>query len=142
VNQQYTQSENQIGRGCGMSGKKPPAWFVAVEILILFLVFLLGDAVVRLMKWPIPPGLLGMGILFILLATDKGRVHLFEVSSRFFVRHIVLLLLPAIVGVIRFWPVLKKEGWKLGLILVVSTIAVLVATAGIARITKANGDEK
>ncbi|BCU82934.1 hypothetical protein JIR001_27170 [Polycladomyces abyssicola] len=124
-----------------MNGKKPPVWFVTVEILILFLVFLLGDAVVRLMKWPIPLGLLGMGILFILLATDKVRVHLFEVSSRFFVRHIVLLLLPAIVGVIRFWPVLKKEGWKLGLILVVSTIAVLVAMAGIARITKAKGEE-
>ncbi|MDN4595048.1 CidA/LrgA family protein [Polycladomyces subterraneus] len=125
-----------------MNGKKLPVWFVAVEILILFLVFLLGNAVVRLMKWPVPPGLLGMGILFILLATGKVRVHLFEVSSQFFVRHIVLLLLPAIVGVFRFWPVLKKEGWKLGLILVVSTITVLVATAGIARMTKAKGEEK
>jgi hypothetical protein len=55
-------------------------------------------------------GLLGMGILFILLATGKVRVHLFEVSSQFFVRHIVRLLLLAIVGVVRFWPVLKKEG--------------------------------
>jgi holin-like protein len=124
-----------------MNGKKLPGWFVAVEILILFLVYLLGDGLVRLMKWPVPPGLLGMGILFILLATGKVRVHLFEVSSRFFVRHLVLLLLPAIVGVVRFWPVLMKDGWKLGLILVVSTIAVLVSTAGIARMTKAKGEE-
>lgn len=118
-----------------------PIWFVAVEILILFLVFLLGDAVVRLMKWPVPPGLLGMGILFILMATGKVRAHLFEVSSRFFVRHLVLLLLPVIVGVVQFGPVLEKEGWKLGLILVVSTITVLVSTAGIARLIRVKGEK-
>jgi len=124
-----------------MSGKKISVWFVAVEILVLFLLFLMGGAVVRLLNLPVPPGLLGMGILFILLATGIVQAHLFEVSSRFFSRHLVLLLLPAIVGVVRLGPVLKKEGWKLGLILVISTLAVLVSTAGIARLTKQKGDE-
>jgi putative effector of murein hydrolase LrgA (UPF0299 family) len=36
---------------------------------------------------------------------------------------------------------LEKEGWKLGLILVISTLAVLVSTAGIARLIKQKGDE-
>ncbi|GGE04649.1 CidA/LrgA family protein [Marinithermofilum abyssi] len=124
-----------------VNGKKLPGWFVAVEILILFLLFLMGDAIVRLLHLPVPPALLGMGILFFLLATGIVQPHRLEVSSRFFVRHLVLLLLPAIVGVVRLGSVLEKEGWKLGFILVISTLAVLLSTAGIARLTKKEGDE-
>ncbi|PTM59334.1 CidA/LrgA family protein [Desmospora activa] len=124
-----------------MSGKKLPIWFIAVEILILFLVFQFANAAVRWLHLPIPPALLGMGILFALLASGKVQVQLFEVSSRLLIRHLVLLLLPVIAGIIHFGPVLEKEGWKVGTILVITTIAVLTSTAVFAHLTNKKGDK-
>jgi holin-like protein len=125
----------------GLGGRKPPCWFVIVEIFFLFLLYQLGDALVRFLRMPVPPALIGMALLLVLLATGKVQVQWLERSSRLFTRHLILLLLPVIVGVIRFVPALEKEGWKLAFILVVSTATVLVSTVGMARLMKKGRDE-
>jgi holin-like protein len=110
------------------------------EVFFLYLLFQAGSLLANAFSLPVPPALIGMGLLFFILVTGRFKPTYLERSSSFFIRHLILLLLPAIVGVVQYKSVLEQEGWKLVLIIVCSTVVVLVSTAWMTRLFKKKED--
>lgn len=109
---------------------------LAVEILILCLLYGLGLWITQLLSLPVPPVLTGMALLLGLLVTGVIKPERLEKASRFFYRHMMLFLVPSIVGVMKYWGILKQEGWELFFIIVAGTTFVIMATAWGAMLVK------
>lgn len=106
------------------------------EILFLCILYLLAVGFSRLIPFSIPPALIGMGLLFLLLATGVIRTRQLEKSSQFLSRHMVLFFIPIMAGVLQYWGILKQGGWYLLLTIVLSTAFVIIFTAFITTICK------
>ena len=98
---------------------------------------LVGEVVVRTAGWPVPGPVLGMLLLVgALFWSNRSREEESEAFERMAVTRVSdgllanlsLLFVPAGVGVIEQFGVLKAQGWALGTALVVSTPLTLIAT--------------
>jgi len=98
---------------------------------ILFLSLLYGAVVLlhQLVALPFPPVLSGMLLMLLLLRTGILQPQRWELASRFFSRHMMLFLIPLLVGIMNYWRELSAGGWRLLVIIVASTASVLIGTA-------------
>jgi holin-like protein len=78
-------------------------------------------------------------MLLLLLITGVIKQEHLETAARFFYRHMMLFLVPSVVGILKYWGILWQEGWELFFIIVVSTTFVLVTTAWGAMMFKRGG---
>ncbi|MBO8162559.1 MAG: CidA/LrgA family protein [Brevibacillus sp.] len=108
---------------------------------ILLLCTLYGVAVLfhQVVPLPFPPVLTGMALMLLLLLTGVVKPENWEQSTRFFSRHLVLFLVPVVVGLMNYWREIAQGGWKLLVIIVSSTAVVLIGTAWSAMIFKQRG---
>jgi holin-like protein len=109
------------------------------EVLVLCFLYGVAEIVTRLFSLSVPAVLVGMVMLFLFLVTGVIKAEYFDTSTRFFYRHMMLFLVPSIVGILKYWGILWQEGWTLLLIIIASTTFVLVTTAWGAMIFKGGG---
>lgn len=112
-----------------------------LEVLVLCMLYGIAVLVTDFFALPVPPVLTGMVLFFLLLVTGVLKPAYFEHSSGLFYRHMALFLVPSIVGVMKYWGILRQQGWALFLIIVVSTIFVLITTAWVAMLCKQGGKQ-
>jgi putative effector of murein hydrolase LrgA (UPF0299 family) len=106
----------------------------------IFLCQLLGELFARAFNLPLPGPVLGMGLLFLLLlvrggrTTHKGsRAHTVPVSlaaaADGLLGNLSLLFVPAAVGVMRYFDLLRANAVAIGVAVALSTILAMAATA-------------
>jgi holin-like protein len=78
---------------------------------------------------PIPPGAIGLGVLFALLSTGLVRLAWIERGAGFLVRHLGLFLIPYAVSLMAFGDLIADSGIVL-LIAIVASTAVGIAVTG------------
>jgi putative effector of murein hydrolase LrgA (UPF0299 family) len=104
----------------------------------LLLCQLAGEAVVRALELPVPGPVIGMVILFALMAAKAPLPAMMQDTADGILRHLSLLFVPAGVGLVNNLDRLGADGLKLGLVVIVSTVIALTVTAlvfaGIARL--------
>jgi putative effector of murein hydrolase LrgA (UPF0299 family) len=104
----------------------------------LLLCQLAGEAVVRAFELPVPGPVIGMVILFALMAAKAPLPAMMQDTADGILRHLSLLFVPAGVGLVNNLDRLGADGLKLGLVVIVSTVIALTVTAlvfaGIARL--------
>ena len=101
--------------------------------IILGIAFL-GEVLNEVVPLPVPASIYGIVILFLCLATGFIKLESISEVSTFLLDIMPILFVPAAVGLIGLWDVLKPNLWQYILIMVVSTVVVMV-TAG--RVTQA-----
>lgn len=101
------------------------------SITILLVCQLLGEILARLAKLPVPGPVLGMVLLFLVLAVRGGVPDKLEVLTAGLLRHLSLLFVPAGVGVTVHLGLIAEEWLPIGASLVAST-AITVAVTGLA----------
>jgi holin-like protein len=123
-------------------------------IFALFACQLIGEALAKGLRLPVPGPVLGMLLLFILLqfwtwrnpsnlaGADEKSPKLYETSldksATFLLSHLSLLFVPAGVGIISHLKIISQHGVGLVVALIVSTALSLAATAIVfARLSKA-----
>jgi holin-like protein len=110
-----------------------------VSLALILLAQLAGEALARGAGVPVPGPVIGMGLMFaFLLARDAGPLPrllpkpltdgTLEGTARVLLANLSLLFVPAGVGVVGRLDLLRAQGFKLGLVLFVSTAASLLAT--------------
>lgn len=108
------------------------------SLAVLLLAQLAGEAIARGFALPVPGPVVGMALMLVFLALRDRRPGLLpaplvdgtlEATGRGLLANLSLLFVPAGVGVFGRLDVLEAHGVALALILVVSTLAALVATA-------------
>jgi holin-like protein len=89
-----------------------------------------GEALVRLAGWAIPGPVVGMGLLFAVLAWRGAIPDALAAAADGLARHLSLLFVPAGVGVMLYARQLADEWVPIAVALVVST-ALAIATAAL-----------
>lgn len=100
--------------------------------LLLIGFFLMGEGTHRLGS-PIPGGVAGLLLLFFALQLRILRLEWVEKAADFFLRHMVLLFVPATVALMDAAGILRQSGTALAITLIVSFLVTLGATGLLAR---------
>jgi holin-like protein len=116
-----------------------------LHALATFLVCqLAGEALVRLVEIPVPGPVVGMVFLFVLLVWNIDLPYSLDETADGILKHLSLLFVPAGVGVVQHLDRFGAEGWRIALVVVVSTAITLAVTAltfaGVSRMLGDDGE--
>lgn len=90
---------------------------------------LTGEVTARGLGLPVPGPVIGFVLLALLLAAWPALRREIEPVADGLLRHLSLLFVPAAVGVIQQWSLVRTQALPIGVALVVSTWAALAVTA-------------
>ncbi|EKF43286.1 CidA/LrgA family protein [Nitratireductor indicus] len=100
-----------------------------VQIALLILFWLLGEAVVRLTGLPLPGGIVGMILVLLLLASHRLSLFSLKRGAEWFLAEMLLFFVPAVLAVVDHEELLGLLGLKILLVILGGTIAVMGVTA-------------
>ncbi|MGB0163364.1 MAG: CidA/LrgA family protein [Candidatus Puniceispirillaceae bacterium] len=90
---------------------------------------LAGTAFAGLLGLPVPGPVIGLLVLLVWLLAGGRRPAGLEAAAEGFIRYLPLLFVPAAVGLVQYLDLLSKQGLVLIVVIVLSTLAGLLATA-------------
>lgn len=99
------------------------------QIVLLAAIWLLADIAVRTLHLPLPANLTGMLLLLACILLGVVKAQWFEAGARWLLAEMLLFFVPAVVAVVNYQELLLQEGWRIMVVLLVSTTLVLGATA-------------
>lgn len=113
--------------------------------LILFVTFL-GEVVKAILPFPIPASIYGLVIMLVALKTGVISIDSVRDVGGFLIEIMPLMFIPAAVGLLESWGVLKPIFLPVSIITVVSTVLVMVVsgwvTQWIIRLEKRKKNER
>ncbi|KOF57435.1 MULTISPECIES: CidA/LrgA family protein [Clostridium] len=98
------------------------------QLCIILGICFIGEALNKLLNLPIPGNVLGMIILLILLNTGIIKLEKIEEISNFLLEHLAFFFVPAGVGLISCFGLLKKNLISITFIILISTIIIMAVT--------------
>ena len=101
-------------------------WFR--EAIIIFGIYLLGVLITDITGVPIPGNVIGMVILFLLLYLKVIKVEQISTISNFFLEHLAFFFIPAGVGLISSFSVIKNIWLQLLIVCFVTTAITMICT--------------
>lgn len=108
----------------------PLQWLrIPFQIGLLAAIWFLADCAVRYFHLPLPANVTGMLALLALILLGWVRVEWFRAGAGWLLAEMLLFFVPAVVAVVNYQDLLLQEGWRIGLVLVISTTLVLGVTA-------------
>lgn len=103
------------------------------QFLLILAISFLGELVHRLIPLPIPASVYGMAILFFALLTRLVKLSQVKEAGDFLLAIMPVLFIPAGVGLLSSWGVLKPVWGPVALITLVSLATVFGATGLVAQ---------
>ena len=98
------------------------------EAIIIFGIYLLGVLITDITGVPIPGNVIGMVILFLLLYLKVIKVEQISTISNFFLEHMAFFFIPAGVGLISSFSVIKNIWLQLLIVCFVTTAITMICT--------------
>ena len=98
------------------------------EAIIIFGIYLLGVLIADVTRLPIPGNVIGMVILFLLLCFKVIKVEQISTISNFFLEHLAFFFIPAGVGLISSFSVIKNIWLQLLIVCFVTTAITMICT--------------
>lgn len=92
----------------------------ALQILGLWILNLAGVWIIKKTALPIPGNLIGMVLLYALLASGVVRLSWFEPAGSFLIRHLAFFFVPITVGLMNTGPLFERNGLGIIVTLVAS----------------------
>jgi len=86
----------------------------------------------RLVSWlhlPLPANIVGMLLLLALIVTRIVPLNWVKAGSRWLLAEMLLFFIPAVVAVVNYGDLLRVDGWRICVVIGVSTLLVLASTA-------------
>ena len=102
---------------------------ISSQIGLLAAIFVLAELAVSRFHLPLPANVTGMLALLALILLGWVRVEWFRAGAGWLLAEMLLFFVPAVVAVVNYQDLLLQEGWRIGLVLVISTTLVLGVTA-------------
>jgi holin-like protein len=104
-------------------------WVFSTQLLILIIVYHLGNQITRFFHLRIPGNVVGMLILLCLLWMRVIKIEQIEIAAGWMLKHLGFFFIPVSVGLMTLGTVIVKNGISLLIILVVSGVLGII-TAG------------
>ncbi|MFV9668861.1 CidA/LrgA family protein [Pantoea sp. ARC607] len=86
----------------------------------------------RLVSWlhlPLPANIVGMLLMLALIVTRIVPLNWVKAGSRWLLAEMLLFFVPAVVAVVNYGDLLRVDGWRICVVIGVSTLLVLASTA-------------
>jgi len=99
------------------------------ELAVLFALFLIGSQLAAWSGWPIPGGVFGLALLLILFASGLLQPAMLQAGAGWLMAEMLLFFIPALMSLLDYGSLLRDEGWRILLVIAVSTLLVMVVTA-------------
>ncbi|WMD18594.1 CidA/LrgA family protein [Achromobacter seleniivolatilans] len=101
----------------------------ALQIAIIVLFSLAGQAMVTFLDLPVPGGVIGMALMLILLATRRLRVRNVQRGASLLLGEMLLFFVPAVMSLLDHREFLGLLGIKLLTVIALGTMLVMAGTA-------------
>ncbi|MBF8704592.1 MULTISPECIES: CidA/LrgA family protein [Pseudomonas] len=99
------------------------------ELAILCALFLLGGQLASWLGWPIPGGVMGLALLLLLFASGVLKPAMLQLGAGWLMAEMLLFFIPALMSLLDYGALIRDEGWRILLVIAVSTLMVMVVTA-------------
>ncbi|GAA0401205.1 CidA/LrgA family holin-like protein [Paenibacillus motobuensis] len=118
-------------------GKIKNLSIIILQIAALFFISLAMNYIAKWLHLPIPGTILGIIVLFILLKTKVIKLSWIEQGANWLLAELLLFFIPAAVGVMNYMSLLERDGIRILLVVISSTIVVMASSGLVAsRISK------
>ncbi|VEI21463.1 Holin-like protein CidA [Serratia plymuthica] len=101
---------------------------VPVQVVLYVVLFLIADRLVKQFHLPLPANIVGMLLLLALILLRILPLSWVRAGSRWLLAEMLLFFVPAVVAVVNYAQLLMVEGWKIFLVIAISTMLTLGAT--------------
>ncbi|MBR4039654.1 MAG: CidA/LrgA family protein [Clostridia bacterium] len=98
------------------------------QFMIITLITLIGEALSFLIPLPVPAGIYGIIVLFALLVSGRLKVESVKDASAFLIEIMPVMFIPAAVGLMDSFSLLRGSLAAYVVILAVSTVSVMVVS--------------
>lgn len=112
------------------------------QFVIILIITLIGEILKYLIPLPIPASIYGMVILFVCLMTGLIKLDSVKETGKFMIEIMPIMFIPAGVGLITSWDVLKEILIPVCIITFVTVITVMVATGRVSQRIIRKGQKK
>ena len=102
---------------------------VPVQVLLYAGLFVFAEYLVGWLHLPLPANLVGMLLLLALIVTRIVPLNWVKAGSRWLLAEMLLFFIPAVVAVVNYGDLLRVDGWRICVVIGVSTLLVLASTA-------------
>lgn len=102
---------------------------VPVQVILYAGLFVFAEYLVNWLNLPLPANLVGMVLMLALIVCRIVPLKWVRAGSRWLLAEMLLFFVPAVVAVVNYAQLLMVDGWRIFLVIALSTIMVLGATA-------------
>ena len=99
------------------------------QIALLAAIWLLADIAVRTLHLPLPANLTGMLLLLVCILLGVVKAQWFSAGARWLLAEMLLFFIPALMSLLDYGSLIREEGWRILLVIAVSTLMVMIVTA-------------
>ena len=112
------------------------------QFLIILVISFIGEVLKALLPLPVPASIYGMVILFVCLVTGVIRLDAVKETGRFLIEIMPVMFIPAGVGLMSSWGVLRPMLLPVGVVTVVVLVAVMAVTGRVSQAVIRKKDRK
>ena len=102
---------------------------VVSEMAVLLAIYFIGCQIVATLHMPIPGGVIGMALLLLAFATGWVNPATLQLGAGVLMAEMLLFFIPALMSLLDYGTLVRTEGWRILLVIGVSTLLVMVVTA-------------
>jgi len=102
---------------------------LALELCALGGLWGVGTLLANYFAWPVPGGVVGLALLLLLLAARIVEPEWLQGGVRLLLGEMLLFFIPALLSLLDYGPLLRQEGVRILLAILLSTVLTMVATA-------------
>ncbi len=100
-----------------------------MELAVLLGLYLCGVQLADWLGWPIPGGVIGLGLLLAAFASGFVRPAALQLGAGLLMAEMLLFFIPALMSLLDYGSLLREEGWRILLVIGCSTLLVMLVTA-------------
>jgi holin-like protein len=99
------------------------------ELAVFLALYMFGGQLAAWLGWPIPGGVMGLALLLLLFALGWLKPASLQLGAGLLMAEMLLFFIPALMSLLDYGSLLRDEGWRILLVIGVSTLMVMVLTA-------------
>ena len=99
------------------------------EIAVLLAIYFVGCQIAGWLQVPIPGGVMGMILLLLAFALGWVKPATLQLGAGVLMAEMLLFFIPALMSLLDHGALVRDEGWRILLVIGVSTLLVMIVTA-------------
>ncbi|ATZ10282.1 CidA/LrgA family protein [Erwinia amylovora] len=102
---------------------------VPLQVALVMAIFIISEQLVSWLRLPLPANIVGMLLLLAMIVLRVLPLGWVRAGASWLLAEMLLFFIPAVVAVVNYADLLRVEGGRILLVIVISTLLVMAATS-------------